>query len=154
MTKVNKFVLWEQQNLRNNWDERSQPPTKTQAVIKTNSHNWTHEPSTAHKSVIDTQKTKGKVPPPKKEVETGDGLKALSKKDRQLNNIFLQSDLQARLETQLSQKKAPWSHDILNKNEKPKKYMVEGRPLFEGAASHVQNISSGRSRIFYSSNVF
>ena len=149
-----KFVLWEQQNLRNDWDEKLQPSAKAQAVIKTNSHHWTHEPSESQKSVIDTTKTKGKVPPPQKGVETGDGLQALPKKDRQLNNIFLQSDLQARLETQLSQKKAPWSHDILNKNEKPKKYMVEGRPLFEGAGSHVQNINQGRSRIFYSSNVF
>lgn len=154
MIRVNKFVLWEQQNLRNNWDEKLQPSTKAQAVVKTNSHHWTHEPSDALKSVIDSQKTKGRVPPPQKVLETGDALEPLPKKDRQLNNIFLQSDLQSRLESKLGQKKAPWSHDILNKNEKPKKYMVEGRPLFEGVGSHVQNISAGRSKIFYSSNVF
>lgn len=150
-----KFVLWETNELRNHWDERMVPNSKTKAVEKTNSHQWNHQPSEKPVSVIDTQKTKKKVEPPKLPAEVGDTFKAVPKKDHFLNNVFLQSHLQERLEEESKPKnKAPWSHNTLNKNEKEKKYMVEGRPLFEGKGNHVQNINSGRARIFYSSNVF
>lgn len=149
-----KFVLWETNELRNQWDDKMLPPTKAQAVQKTNSHQWTHEPNKYSVSVIDSKKTKGKAQKTPFIYEPGDSLASVPKKDHYLNNVFLQSHLQDRLEEQNQKQKAPWSHNTLNKNEKPKKYMVEGRPLFEGKGSHVQNINSGRSRIFYTSNVF
>jgi hypothetical protein len=145
-----KFVLWETNELRNHWDDKLNSNYKTQNFEKTNNHQWTHEPSAKSVSLIDAQKTKGKSAAPKLPVETGDAFTYVPKKDRQLNNIFLQDHEQSRA----TNKKAPWSHNTLNKNEKSKKYMIEGRPLFEGAGGHVQNISAGRDRIFYSSNIF
>lgn len=149
-----KFVLWETNQMRNQWDERSAPQQKVQAVSKTNSHQWTHEPSEKSVSVIDSRKPKGKLHQMPKVFNTGDAFETVPKKDHYLNNVFLQSNLQERLGESQTKEKAPWSHDSLNKNQKPKNYMVEGRPLFGGQGNHVQNINSGRSRIFYSSNVF
>lgn len=145
-----KLVLWEDNELRNQWDDKLASSYKTQAFEKTNSHQWKHEPSSTPVSLIDTQKTKGKSDPPQLPAETGDAFTYVPKKDRHLNNVFLQHTEQDKK----TQKKAPWSHNTLNKNEKAKKYMIEGRPLFEGHGGHVQNISAGRDRIFYSSNVF
>ena len=145
-----KFVLWETTELRNQWDGKLKTANKSQAFDKTNSHHWTHEPNEKSVSVIDSAKTKAKVPPPKAPLETGDALAKVPKKDHELNNVFLQSNLQH----QKLKKRAPWSHDTFNKHGKPKNYEIEGRPLFEGQGNHVQNISAGRSRIFYSSNVF
>lgn len=145
-----KFVLWEQTELRNHWDDKSTKYQTERAYERTNNHHWTHEPSNQSVSVIDSQKTKGKANPPNLPPETGDSFATLPKKDRQLNNVFLQSQYQERIE----KKKAPWSHNALNKNQKAKKYDIQGRPLFEGLGNHVQNITAGRSRIFYSSNVF
>lgn len=149
-----KFVLWETNEMRNQWDDRGAPAAKVHGFSKTNSHQWTHEPSDKSVSVIDSRKSKGKAKQPSVPHDLGDAFAKVPKKDHFINNVFLQSSLQDRLEDQKKKEKAPWSHNSYNKNEKPKNYMVEGRPLFGGHGNHVQNISSGRDRIFYSSNIF
>ena len=149
-----KFVLWETNQMRNQWDEQVQSEKKAQAVSRTNNHHWTHEPKAEQKSVVDSIRSKGKPKKMPNIIDYGDDFASVPKKDHQIHNIFLQSNLQDRLQDQKSKGKAPWSHSTFNKQEKEKNYMVEGRPLFEGQGNHVQNINSGRNRIFYSSNVF
>lgn len=144
-----KLVLWESNELRNQWDEKPVVKQKVESTSKTNSHQWTHENRNKLKSEIDSQKTKGKGKPAQKQPETGDSFQSVPKKDHQINNVFLQHSEQE----ERKKKQAPWSHGTFNKMEKPKKYEI-GRPLFEGVGSHVSNINAGRDRIFYSSNIF
>lgn len=149
-----KFVLWETNEMRNNWDDKLLSQSKKEAALKSNSHYWTHEPNEKSVSVIDSRKHKGKPKDMPKVINLVDEFANVPKKDHYIHNVFLQSNLQDRLEDHKEKKKAPWSHNSYNKTEKEKNYMVEGRPLFEGKGNHVQNINSGRARIFYSSNVF
>ena len=93
--------------------------------------------------------------------ESGDALQNIPKKNHQLHNVFLQSHLQNQLNPNAKNRgkpKAPNSHHTLNNKEqynKPTNY-AGGRPLFNIAPSnsHMQNISAGRQRTFYSSHVF
>lgn len=149
-----KFVLWETNEMRNQWDERLVEDRKVAAAYKTNSHQWTHEPNNNLPSVVDSIKSKGKPKNYPNIVELCDEFAKLPKKDRTINNIFLQSNLQDRLEEHKSKGRAPLSHNTFNKAVKEKAYEITGRPLFEGRGSHVQNINAGRARTFYSSNIF
>jgi hypothetical protein len=148
-----KFVLWETNEMRNHWDERLVEDRKVEAVVKTNSHQWGHEPSNKLLSVVDTIKSKGRPKNYPQIVELCDEFAKLPKKDHTINNIFLQSNLQERFEKQ-NNGRAPLSHSTFNKAVKEKAYEIEGRPRFEGIGNHVQNINAGRARTFYSSNIF
>ena len=66
----------------------------------------------------------------------------------------MQSAVNDSFKDSLKKQSAPLSHQSYNKHQKPKDYMIEGRPLFQGQSEHVSNINAGRARIFYSSNVF
>jgi hypothetical protein len=148
-----KFVLWETNEMRNQWDERLVEDRKIQAVFKTNSHQWGHEQSNTLLSVVDSIKSKGRPKNYPQIVENCDEFAKLPKKDRTINNIFLQSNLQERFEKQ-NNGRAPLSHNTFNKAVKEKAYEIEGRPRFEGRGNHVENINAGRARTFYSSNIF
>ena len=140
--------------MRNQWDERGVSEAKAEAVAKTNHNQWAYESDKGLKSEIDTINAKGKVKDFPKIIEKHDEFEKVPKKDHFIHNIFLQSHIQDKMEEQMKKDKAPWSHDSFNKNGKPKNYMVEGRPLFDGQGSHVKNVNAGRARTFYSSNVF
>jgi len=138
--------------LRNQWDENPAISGKT-ITNKKNTHQWALSGKDELKSTVDSIDHKAKSKNYPIIYEDHEELR-VPKKDHFINNIFLQSQLQDRFEDQKKKEKAPWSHNAFNKNIKSSKYMVEGRPLFEGYGSHVHNISSGRARTFYSSNVF
>lgn len=144
-----KFVLWETNELRNQWEDG--PNVRGNVAKKSNINQWEYDGKDNLKSVVDTIDHKKRTKNLPTVVQDYNELK-VPKKDHYINNVFLQSALQDRFSQRKQKQSAPLSHSTFNKNDKSTQEVV-GRPIFSGS-SHTQNISNGRARTFYSSNIF
>lgn len=169
-----KMVLWEGNEMRAKWED-SRPLDRTvRAAQRTYGNKWDlpnktrpqdvasrakvpahHENLTSKVPAItdfDREKSWKKTVRP---LDKDDPLHAVPKTDRKLTNIFYQSTLQKQLQfgKNVNTDLPPTSHGSL---EKKQRSQMEGRPIF-GAPSNrgfESNVNSGRSRMFYQSQVF
>jgi len=185
-----KFVLWETNEIRNNWEEKVYTGMKKSVSLAKLEHHWNNDierkvnspkskASAFDYSNIEEQNLpvvkpnrwydgiESRVPllsdhnaskkrMKSKRIEPGNSLKKVPRKNHALSNVFNQSDLQAQLETNKEQNKAPLTHKSLNKRGNQEKNLYAGRPIFGGnqPGSHIANGNAGRSRDFYSSFIF